>query len=406
MITYPTDSDTPPRSAYQTEPWEDEATKTKWTSEQLGNGQWRWNPYVDPVVSWDSVTGKPASAFGTTAGTFAEGNDSRLSDSRTPTAHTHGSITNDGKIGSTADQVVTTTTDGAVTTASRSGIDSRSAFPPDMTGITPAAIGAATAAQGTLADTAVQPGAVVAFSNTTRPTSAGTGEPAATSLITRNDAQNNMPFFGPAAKYFAAGSTMQGSIGNVETAIGPLSGTRMDAAFLFSFGAVSGPAQAIMVPFFVPKTVQVSTAVINHTVNVHATAVLYGAIYAPDSAGHPGVRISDVFSWPLDVLGNKNAAFTPINVSGFFYVGILPSIGNFDYNAGSTGGLTIRGGQNPAGLWAAHMFGYNRTLPANAFGMAKTYSNAIAALPDDWTNLNVLRATDYGPVFMPGVLLF
>jgi hypothetical protein len=40
-------------------------------------------------VSWDSVTGKPASAFGTTAGTFAEGNDSRLADSRTPTAHTH-----------------------------------------------------------------------------------------------------------------------------------------------------------------------------------------------------------------------------------------------------------------------------------------------------------------------------
>lgn len=36
--------------------------------------------------------------FGTSANTFCEGNDSRLSDSRTPTSHTHGNITNDGKI--------------------------------------------------------------------------------------------------------------------------------------------------------------------------------------------------------------------------------------------------------------------------------------------------------------------
>jgi hypothetical protein len=41
-----------------------------------------------------------AGSFGTSAGTFCQGNDSRLSDSRTPTAHTHGPITNDGKIGS------------------------------------------------------------------------------------------------------------------------------------------------------------------------------------------------------------------------------------------------------------------------------------------------------------------
>jgi hypothetical protein len=43
MITYPTDSDTPPRSAYQTEPWEDEATKTKWLYQPTAN---RWVPYV------------------------------------------------------------------------------------------------------------------------------------------------------------------------------------------------------------------------------------------------------------------------------------------------------------------------------------------------------------------------
>ena len=37
--------------------------------------------------------------YGTTANTAVEGNDSRLSDARTPTSHTHGNITDDGKIG-------------------------------------------------------------------------------------------------------------------------------------------------------------------------------------------------------------------------------------------------------------------------------------------------------------------
>lgn len=56
-------------------------------------------------------------SFGSTAGTFCEGSDSRLSDSRTPLSHTHGNITNAGAIGSTANQVVVTTTSGVLTTA-------------------------------------------------------------------------------------------------------------------------------------------------------------------------------------------------------------------------------------------------------------------------------------------------
>ena len=43
--------------------------------------------------------------------------DSRLTDARTPTSHTHGNITNDGKIGSTANQVVVTGTGGVLTTS-------------------------------------------------------------------------------------------------------------------------------------------------------------------------------------------------------------------------------------------------------------------------------------------------
>jgi hypothetical protein len=54
---------------------------------------------------------------GTTSSTVCIGNDSRLSDARTPTSHTHGNITNAGAIGSTSGQIVVTTTSGVLTTA-------------------------------------------------------------------------------------------------------------------------------------------------------------------------------------------------------------------------------------------------------------------------------------------------
>ena len=49
---------------------------------------------------------------------FVKNNDSRLSDARTPTSHTHGDITNDGKLGSTANKPLITTTSGKITTGS------------------------------------------------------------------------------------------------------------------------------------------------------------------------------------------------------------------------------------------------------------------------------------------------
>lgn len=48
-------------------------------------------------------------------------NDSRLSDARTPTSHTHGNLTNDGKVGSTANYFVYTTTNGAITSKQKIG---------------------------------------------------------------------------------------------------------------------------------------------------------------------------------------------------------------------------------------------------------------------------------------------
>ena len=52
----------------------------------------------EPAFSKNSAFNKN---FGTAAGTVAQGNDSRLSDARTPTSHTHGYVLNDGTITTT-----------------------------------------------------------------------------------------------------------------------------------------------------------------------------------------------------------------------------------------------------------------------------------------------------------------
>ena len=59
--------------------------------------------------------------YGTAAGTSAQGNDSRLSDARTPVSHVHGNISNTGAIGVTANLPILTTTSG-VLTAKTAGI--------------------------------------------------------------------------------------------------------------------------------------------------------------------------------------------------------------------------------------------------------------------------------------------
>ena len=63
-------------------------------------------------------SGTASVTYGTTSGTACQGNDSRLSDSRTPTSHTHGNITNAGAIGSTSGLPLITTTSGVITVGS------------------------------------------------------------------------------------------------------------------------------------------------------------------------------------------------------------------------------------------------------------------------------------------------
>ena len=66
-----------------------------------------------PIIT--TTSGKlTTGSFGTTANTFCQGNDSRLSNARAPTSHSHGNITNDGKIGSTENKPIITTTNGTL----------------------------------------------------------------------------------------------------------------------------------------------------------------------------------------------------------------------------------------------------------------------------------------------------
>ena len=65
-------------------------------------------------------------SFGSSANTFCEGNDSRLSDARTPTSHAHGNLQDDGQVGETvqASKNVVTDANGKITTENKPTIPS------------------------------------------------------------------------------------------------------------------------------------------------------------------------------------------------------------------------------------------------------------------------------------------
>jgi len=73
-----------------------------WTTESHTHGNLTYDGKIGAVADLPIKTtagGLVATgAWGTTAGTFCQGNDSRLSDARTPLSHTHGAITNTGTI--------------------------------------------------------------------------------------------------------------------------------------------------------------------------------------------------------------------------------------------------------------------------------------------------------------------
>ena len=66
-------------------------------------------------------------------GSYVTTSDSRLSDARTPTSHTHGNITNDGKVGTDSGKIITTGTGGLLQASSSISKSMINDFPSAMT---------------------------------------------------------------------------------------------------------------------------------------------------------------------------------------------------------------------------------------------------------------------------------
>lgn len=109
------------------------------------------------------ANGSVSVAYGTSSTTACRGDDSRLSNARTPTSHVHGNLTNAGAIGSTSGQIVVTTTAGVLTTAasiSLSQISQSSATTGQVVAWNGTAWAPATAASSAVTSVAGRTGAV------------------------------------------------------------------------------------------------------------------------------------------------------------------------------------------------------------------------------------------------------
>jgi hypothetical protein len=86
--------------------------------------------------AWSTITSTPTTLSGYGITDAVGSSDSRLTDSRTPTSHVHGNISNAGAIGSTSGQIVVTTTSGVLTTAATIASTAVSGLPTAGTGST------------------------------------------------------------------------------------------------------------------------------------------------------------------------------------------------------------------------------------------------------------------------------
>jgi hypothetical protein len=103
------------------------------TSGQLPNATTSARGGVIVGTGLDVTSGTVSVTYGTTSTTACRGDDSRLSDARTPTSHVHGNITNAGAIGSTPGQIVVTTTSGVLTTTGAIAAGAVSGLAPSAT---------------------------------------------------------------------------------------------------------------------------------------------------------------------------------------------------------------------------------------------------------------------------------
>lgn len=176
------------------------------------------------------------------------------------------------------------------------------------------------------------------FTSTTRPTSAGTGTPAANSLITRadGDARLASPFS------FTTGSPTTGPWGGNQLVLQPFCTGRPDITSCFVSTFASSPPDVRFVPFWVSTPRTVTTAVIRITAGTNATQTVRGAIYDVDANGMPNNRISPEWNFSCAATGVVTQAIGAGVVlnRGLYWVALQNSVGGTLWGAP---GLTVHG---------------------------------------------------------------
>ena len=164
-----------------------------------------------------------------------------------------------------------------------------------------------------------------AFQSPTRPTSAGTGTPAANSLITRadGDARLASPFS------FTTGSPTTGPWGGNQLVLQPFCTGRPDITSCFVSTFASSPPDVRFVPFWVSTPRTVTTAVIRITAGTNATQTVRGAIYDVDANGMPNNRISPEWNFSCAATGVVTQAIGASVVlnRGLYWVALQNSVG-------------------------------------------------------------------------------
>ena len=111
-------------------------TDTSRAASSHAHGNISNNGAIGSTANLPIITGSngvlQASSFGTGANTFCQGNDSRLSNARTPTSHAHGNISNEGVISGATSKNVVTDANGKITTENKPTIPTGSSTATDI----------------------------------------------------------------------------------------------------------------------------------------------------------------------------------------------------------------------------------------------------------------------------------
>lgn len=213
---------------------------------------------------------------------------------------------------------------------------------------------------------------LASFTSTTRPTSSGTGTPAATSLITKADGDAQFgSFLGIPVTQASTAAWGGAALGLLPFATGRPDTTT--SSYISTFG--SSPPDVRFIPFWVPSTRTITSAVLKIISGTNATQTIRGALYDAGADGMPNNRVGSQFSWSAAATGLITASTGSISLSkGLYWLALQNSVGSttwggtlivLGYSAGSFG-LTSALLGTPASGWDIYSAGAFPTASGDA----------------------------------------